>query len=290
MSECSDCRTCATAPEPEFTGPAARPKPVALIGPPNSGKTTLFNRLTGLRQKVANFPGVTVEQHSGMAELPDGQRKRLMERRAVEYLDLAFRYAIQFARPTLWVMCGMAGTGKSTFGERLREIFNIVLLRSDEARKELPGYGGPAPFGTGIYRPEMRGHIYSRLLSMAQEELKNGRSVILDATFSRQKWREEALRLAQDLDANILFFECVSSPATIRERLGRRRQGESGGSDARVEHLPGLIDEFENLSELAPEQHARINTEDDIEANLRTILSSAYSKKRTQIERIIAKL
>jgi ferrous iron transport protein B len=38
---------------------------VALIGPPNSGKSTLFNRLTGLRQKVANYPGVTVEQHSG---------------------------------------------------------------------------------------------------------------------------------------------------------------------------------------------------------------------------------
>jgi ferrous iron transport protein B len=37
-----------------------------LIGPPNAGKSTLFNRLTGLRQKVANFPGVTVEQHMGL--------------------------------------------------------------------------------------------------------------------------------------------------------------------------------------------------------------------------------
>jgi len=39
---------------------------VALIGPPNSGKSTLFNRLTGLRQKVANYPGVTVEQRMGV--------------------------------------------------------------------------------------------------------------------------------------------------------------------------------------------------------------------------------
>lgn len=37
-----------------------------LIGPPNAGKSTLFNRLTGLRQKVANFPGVTVEQRLGL--------------------------------------------------------------------------------------------------------------------------------------------------------------------------------------------------------------------------------
>src|ERR1700761_2724103 len=42
---------------------------VALIGPPNSGKSTLFNRLTGLRQKVANFPGVTVEQRVGKAKM-----------------------------------------------------------------------------------------------------------------------------------------------------------------------------------------------------------------------------
>ena len=39
---------------------------MVLIGPPNSGKSTLFNRLTGLRQKVANFPGVTVEQRMGL--------------------------------------------------------------------------------------------------------------------------------------------------------------------------------------------------------------------------------
>jgi len=38
---------------------------IAVVGPPNSGKTTLFNRLTRLRQKVGNFPGVTVEHHTG---------------------------------------------------------------------------------------------------------------------------------------------------------------------------------------------------------------------------------
>ena len=39
---------------------------VVIIGPPNAGKSTLFNRLTGLRQKVANYPGVTVEQRLGL--------------------------------------------------------------------------------------------------------------------------------------------------------------------------------------------------------------------------------
>src|SRR5437773_926621 len=42
---------------------------VALAGNPNSGKTTLFNALTGLRQKVANYPGVTVEKKTGKCKL-----------------------------------------------------------------------------------------------------------------------------------------------------------------------------------------------------------------------------
>lgn len=42
---------------------------IALIGNPNAGKSTLFNRLTGLRQTTANFPGVTVEKHQGTVEL-----------------------------------------------------------------------------------------------------------------------------------------------------------------------------------------------------------------------------
>ena len=45
---------------------------VALVGNPNTGKSTIFNRLTGLRQKTANYPGVTVEKKSGRLTL-DGR-------------------------------------------------------------------------------------------------------------------------------------------------------------------------------------------------------------------------
>ena len=46
---------------------------IALVGPPNAGKSTLFNRLTGLRQKVAKFPGVTVEYHVGRVRDESGR-------------------------------------------------------------------------------------------------------------------------------------------------------------------------------------------------------------------------
>lgn len=53
-----------------ITRPEQQIRTVALIGPPNSGKTTLFNRLTNLRQKVGNYPGITVEHHTGAMAVP----------------------------------------------------------------------------------------------------------------------------------------------------------------------------------------------------------------------------
>src|SRR6266542_645094 len=52
---------------------------VVLAGNPNSGKTTLFNALTGLRQKVGNYPGVTVEKKEGRVPLPDDRTARLID-------------------------------------------------------------------------------------------------------------------------------------------------------------------------------------------------------------------
>jgi ferrous iron transport protein B len=52
---------------------------VALLGNPNCGKTALFNLLTGSRQKVANYAGVTVERKEGLFETPGGQRIRVLD-------------------------------------------------------------------------------------------------------------------------------------------------------------------------------------------------------------------
>ena len=74
MSDCHGCANCAVAEPPPSLAKSRRAHVVAIIGPPNSGKSTLFNRLTGLRQKVANFPGVTVEQRVGKARMHRGDR------------------------------------------------------------------------------------------------------------------------------------------------------------------------------------------------------------------------
>src|SRR5438034_10798398 len=59
---------------------------VALAGNPNSGKTTIFNALTGLRQKVANYPGVTVEKKTGRCKLAGG--------RWIDVIDLPGTYSL----------------------------------------------------------------------------------------------------------------------------------------------------------------------------------------------------
>ncbi|MEM6724983.1 MAG: ferrous iron transport protein B, partial [Bacteroidota bacterium] len=52
---------------------------IALVGNPNCGKSTLFNQLTGLRQKVGNFPGVTVDKKEGTVQLPNSEQFRLLD-------------------------------------------------------------------------------------------------------------------------------------------------------------------------------------------------------------------
>lgn len=63
-----------------------RRQKVALVGNPNSGKSSLFNQLTGLKQKIGNFPGVTVEKRSGLTTLADGS--------SLEIIDLPGIYSI----------------------------------------------------------------------------------------------------------------------------------------------------------------------------------------------------
>jgi ferrous iron transport protein B len=68
---------CGAGPAREAASDAYRT--IALVGPPNSGKTSAFNRLTGLRQKVGNFPGVTVEQHTGYIKDEAGRQIALID-------------------------------------------------------------------------------------------------------------------------------------------------------------------------------------------------------------------
>ncbi|MFC3578625.1 ferrous iron transporter B [Sphingomonas hylomeconis] len=94
---------------------------VALVGNPNAGKSALFNALTGARQKVGNYPGVTVERHSGRLALDDG--------RPIELVDLPGAYSLDPSSPdervTRDVMLGRQE------GERLPDAIVVVVDASN---------------------------------------------------------------------------------------------------------------------------------------------------------------
>ncbi len=77
MSDTADLAdVLAAPPQPAADHRAFR---VALVGVPNAGKTALFNALTGSRQKVANYAGVTVERKEGSALAPSGARMSILD-------------------------------------------------------------------------------------------------------------------------------------------------------------------------------------------------------------------
>ena len=78
--------------------PTTAAKVIALVGNPNCGKTALFNLLTGARQKVANYAGVTVERKVGSARLANGQ--------TISVVDLPGSYSLN---PSTWWKADVRG-------------------------------------------------------------------------------------------------------------------------------------------------------------------------------------
>ena len=94
---------------------------VALVGNPNAGKSALFNALTGARQKLGNYPGVTVERKAGRLSLSDG--------RPLELVDLPGTYSLNPTSPDEQVTRDVV-LGKQ-HGERLPDALVVVVDASN---------------------------------------------------------------------------------------------------------------------------------------------------------------
>ena len=81
MTKASEIRV----PASQITVTKRRDASIAVVGSPNTGKSTLFNRLTGLKQRIGNYPGVTVERHVGVLSVDD---------KSIELVDLPGTYSL----------------------------------------------------------------------------------------------------------------------------------------------------------------------------------------------------
>jgi predicted kinase len=156
-------------------------------------------------------------------------------REAVRLLRMAHRY-LERARVRLVLVGGLPGTGKSTLARRLGERLGWTVLRSDELRKEQAGLAptdrATADFGQGIYDPASTDAVYRGLLEQAGSRLAQGETVVLDASWSSGRHREQARALAEAHAADLDELRCEAPTAVAEARMAERLRKGHDASDA----------------------------------------------------------
>jgi hypothetical protein len=214
--------------------------------------------------------------------LSQTQRGHAMES-VRSHLDLGLAYLEEKGPGRLILACGSIGSGKTTVAEALADETGGVVISSDLVRRTdaaaalaantatkavVSGRAtsggradaGRAPYTGGRYSDASRSAVYARLLEEARHVVLSGRTAILDATFSRRAWRDEAAAWAALHARSLALVEVAAPKEVVLERLAARA---AAGNDA-SEAGPGLYDamraEFEDPAEWPAATRARIDT------------------------------
>jgi predicted kinase len=154
---------------------------------------------------------------------------------AGELLRIAERH-LGAARVVLLLVGGLPGTGKSTLARGLATEQGWTLLRSDEIRKDLAGVPRlaheQADYGQGLYTSAVTDATYDALLQQAHQLLGEGRSVVLDASWSSAERRSAARALATERAAELIAIRCECPADLAAERITARAQRDDDASDA----------------------------------------------------------
>jgi aminoglycoside phosphotransferase family enzyme/predicted kinase len=126
-------------------------------------------------------------------------------------------------RPCLVLVGGLQGTGKSTLARALAGRAGFRHIRSDEVRKALAGVAGDQRLPPEFYTAEWTERTYAECLRRAADALFEGGRVLIDATFGQESQRRRFLDAAVQWGVPALGLLCRAEPATVRERLARRR-------------------------------------------------------------------
>lgn len=153
-------------------------------------------------------------------------------------------YWTQPRRPTLVLMHGLSGSGKSWLSERLVPELHAVRIRSDVERKRMAGVAAEAahtPNRASLYAAEFTHRTYARLCECAEHAVQSGFSAIVDATFLDQSARELFRGLAARLNLRCVIVTCSADEATLRRRIEQRAANGDRTSDADIAVLEAQL-------------------------------------------------
>jgi aminoglycoside phosphotransferase family enzyme/predicted kinase len=169
--------------------------------------------------------------------LPANSRAAIIAE-ARRYFHLAWAAAGGLKRPLLVVTLGLPASGKTRLAREIAGHLGLIHLSSDMLRKELGGHRPTAHcetrFGQGLYGPTMTHRTYGALRRRAGRWLRQGRSVVLDATYGQPAERIAVRRLAERCGARLVILYCQADDATLRVRLAAREHDPFTVSDARL--------------------------------------------------------
>ncbi len=191
------------------------------------------------------------------------------------YFDLAFGYLEDSYKPKLVMLCGLTGAGKSYIAQRLKEAIGAVVLSSDVIRKQLAGMNPEdrdlSEFGKGIYTPEITQRVYQELAERAYALLRDGKNVILDATFLKNEYRRAVeFRLKRLGIKPLIVLVDIDDEKALEHFKKRKEYG--GVSDGRYEIYLKQKELFER-----PTNCIVVDGSDDADTNLRMILRALSS-------------
>jgi aminoglycoside phosphotransferase family enzyme/predicted kinase len=151
-------------------------------------------------------------------------------------------------RPSLIIMHGPSGSGKSWLSERLVPLVAAVRLRSDLERKRMPeaesAPGADSATSRDLYTPARNRQTYARLLKGAESCLLGGVSVIVDAAFLNADDRERFRSLAEGCGASFVILSCIADKAEMGHRIARRGQENADPSGATIAVLENQLQSF----------------------------------------------
>jgi len=219
------------------------------------------------------------------AEIP-AEQKEAAQKHAQALFTLAAGYTRYPTAPTLLIVGGTMGVGKSTLAASLGHRLGWKVLSSDVVRKRLAGVAPTEPhddaYGTGLYTIAWTGRTYSTLRQEALMVLHDARSVILDASFARREERLETTRLAAEIGARAVFAECRCSREVAMRRLAERWRTRQDASDGRPELLDSQAAAWEPVTSQEAEstQHLIIHTDGPSEAAEEQVLEHLLVRTR----------